>query len=210
MSPPGRFAPLIVHLDLSELAELNTVLEHARSGMIARGAAFDKNPKRVQKILALVQGLFKPLGASVQIKLGNGTGSQRFLMAAFAWGHDPDVGGVSAQGLSRSKLGKFNKMTADQSKPVTGYIFEGVIGNWMVDYLGGKAANLNHVFATICAHELGHQLGLGHETSQNDIMFEFGGRTRGHKMTWLQKAERLSLQFSKPQIVTMQKLLATP
>lgn len=132
-----------IDLDLSELNELNEVLEHARSGLLARGKAFHKDPKRGHRIVGVVQHHFRGLGDSVQIRLGTGAGSDRFLKAAFAWGHDPDVGGVSAKGITRSRLGKFNKMGADSASPVTGYVFEGVIGSWIVDYLGGKAVDVN-------------------------------------------------------------------
>ena len=209
LAQPIGLPPLAIHLDLAEIVELNEIVEHARSGIIARGSGFARDQKRPQKVLAIVTSLFGPLGKRVAIHLGSGSKSQRFLKAAFAWGHDPDIGGVSAKGITRTRLGKFNRMGADQSKPVTGYIFEGVIGNWMIEYLGGKA-DINNLLGTIIAHELGHQLGLGHTKLAQDIMFGFGDGSRTGRTKWLQLAQKKALKFSQPQIATMKSLLSKP
>jgi hypothetical protein len=202
--------PLVIHLDLAEFIELNEVIEHASSGIIARGDAFHKDPGRDAKILKVIEKLFAPLGTAVTIKLGDGTGSDRLLKAAFAWGSDPEIGGMSAQGLSRTKLDKFSRMAADTGKPVTGYVFEGVIGNWILDYLGAKPVDVNSIFATVIAHELGHQLGLDHVKASDDVMFVFSGEPRGKQIDWLRRGERGGLAFSDAQIKAMQTLLATP
>lgn len=202
--------PLVVHLDLGEFLELNEVVQHAASGIIGRGDVFHKDPGRDGKILKVVEKMFQPLAAALTIKLGDGTGSDRFLKAAFAWGNDPEIGGMSAQGVSRSKLDKFSRMAADTGKPVTGYVFEGVIGNWILDYLGSKPVDVNNIFGTVIAHELGHQLGLDHENKADDVMFVFSGEARGKQINWLRLGERNALKFTDPQIKTMQTLLATP
>jgi len=202
--------PLVIHLDLNELLELNQVLEQASSGLIARGEVISKDPSRDSKILKVVVDLFQPLAAELTIKLGDGTGSDRFLKAAYAWGLDPEIGGMSAQGVTRSKLEKFSRMAADTGKPVTGYIFEGVIANWIMDYLGSKPVSVNNIFGTTIAHELGHQLGLGHEKGAGDIMFVFDGESRGNQINWLRSAERDALSFTDAQIKKMQSLLSTP
>ncbi len=179
-------------------------------GLIKRGDVFHKDPGRDGKILKVVEKMFQPLAASLTIKLGDGTGSNRFLKATFAWGNDPEIGGMSAQGLSRSKLDKFSRMAADTGKPVTGYVFEGVIGNWILEYLGSEPMNVNNIFGTVIAHELGHQLGLDHQKTADDVMFVFSGEARGKQINWLRLGERNALKFTDPQIKTMQTLLATP
>ena len=115
---PKTFPPLEVRLDLTELVELNEVIEHGRSGLMKKGNAFANDPKRLQKVLGIVTSLFSPLGKAIHICLGSGTKSDRFLKAAFSWGMDPDIGGVSAKGISRTKLGNFNRMGEDQGKSV--------------------------------------------------------------------------------------------
>jgi hypothetical protein len=204
---PKTFPPLEVHLDLIELVELNEVIEHGRSGLIKKGKAFANDPKRPQMVLAIVASLFSPLGKAIHICLGSGAKSDRFLKAAFSWGMDPDIGGASAKGISRSKLGNFNRMGDDQGKPVTAYIFEGVIGNWIVEYLGGKCSNVANLFAAITAHELGHQLGLDHIQSIQNVMFNFRDGSRADRTKWLQSCEKNELTFEPNQINAMKTLL---
>ena len=210
LSQAKTLPPLKVHLDLAELVELNEVIEHGRSGLIKKGKAFANDPKRPQKVLAIVTILFNPLGKVIHICLGSGAKSDRFLKAAFSWGMDPDIGGVSAKGISRSKLGNFNRMGDDQGQPVTAYIFEGVIGNWVVEYLGGKCSNVANLFAAITAHELGHQLGLDHSKSIQNVMFNFRDGSRAERTKWLQTCEKNELKFDPNQINTMKSLLVRP
>lgn len=206
LAQPAKLPPLIIHLDLAELVELNEIIEHARSSLIKKGKPFAKDSKRPQTVLKIVKDLFGLLGKKIDLRLGSGFKSQRFLKTAFAWGHAPDIGGVSAKGRTRTRLGKFNRMGDDQNKPVTGYVFEGVIGNWIVEYLGGKA-NIDNLFGTIIAHELGHQLGLDHSKSAQDIMFDFGDGSRKDRTKWLQFAQKKALKFSKGQIATMKSMV---
>ncbi len=202
--------PFLIHLSLAELAKLEVVEQHGRSGLIRRGAVFNTDPKRPRNVLTIVQAHFAGLGKGVMIRAGSGGGSDRFLKADFAWGQDPDVGGVSAQGITRTKLGRFNKKGADQGLPVTGYVFEGVIGRWIVDYMGGAGVNVDCLFATVVAHELGHQLGLPHEPLVTDLMFGFGGGGKKDRVAWLWGASKGTLVFSKTQVGTMRGLLAKP
>jgi hypothetical protein len=123
---------------------------------------------------------------------------------------DPDIGGVSAKGISRSKLGNFNRMGDDQGKPVTAYIFEGVIGNWIVEYLGGKCSNIDNLFAAIISHELGHQLGLDHSNSIQNVMFNFRDGSKTERIKWLQSCEKNALKFDPNQINIMKSLLVRP
>jgi hypothetical protein len=207
---PADLPPLMIHLHLAELVELNEVIEHARSSLIKKGAPFAKDPKRPQTVLKIVKERFRPLGKAIDLRLGSGIKSQRFLKAAFAWGLDPDVGGVSAKGITRTRLGRFNRMAADQGTAVTGYVFEGVIGNWIVEYLGGRSSNINYLFGTVIAHELGHQLGLDHTKSVANMMFGFGEGSKTDRTKWLRLADKKALGFTVPQIKTMKILLPKP
>jgi hypothetical protein len=186
------------------------VLQHKGSGVIARGATFAEDKDRPGKILGLVRELFQPLGGDVTIKLGDGAGSDRFLKADFAWGSDPDIGGVSAQGLGRTRLGPFNRRSTDQNKPVTGYVFEGVIGGWIMDILGPVKVSLNNIFATFICHELGHQLGLGHESGPDNIMFVWADMGLAERQTYLRLANDVKLRFTEAQVKVMRETIAKP
>jgi hypothetical protein len=211
MSQPGpaTAAAVRIDLDLAEFNDLNTVEEARTSGLIRSGKVFASNPKRAFAIAEKVQRYFQPLADTVTIRLGNGEGSQRFLKATFAWGFDPDIGGVSAQGESRTKLGKFSRRKGDKGLPVTGYVFEGVIGNWIVEYLGGSG-NFSKIAALVVTHELGHQLGLDHTKSPGDIMFEFTDHSDGEKKLWLQNGEKDVLNFTADQLKIMRSVIAKP
>jgi hypothetical protein len=202
--------PLEIHLELSELIELNEVVEHAGSGIIKRGAPFAKDAKRPDKIVTILKAIFRPLGEAIVIRFGSGKPGHRFLKAAFAWGVDPDIGGVSAMGITRSKIGPFNRRGDDAGSPVTGYVFEGPIGNWIIEYLGGKSSGIDNLFATVIAHELGHQLGLSHAKSPDDLMFGFGDGNREQRIKWLGLAQKRGLGFRPEQVSAMKGLLAKP
>jgi len=205
----GGLPPLEIHLDLGELVELNEVVQHKSSGLIKKGDGFAKDPARPAKVLAVVTRLFAALGKAVRLSLGSGTGSQRFLKAAYSWGMDPDIGGVSAKGISRTKMGPFNRMGDDRSKPVTAYVFEGVVGNWIVEYLGGSC-NIDNLLATIIAHEFGHQLGLDHSPSTGNIMFNFRDGSKADRSTWLGAGSKASAVFDASQVRVMRQLLLKP
>ncbi|WP_144300039.1 matrixin family metalloprotease [Elioraea rosea] len=202
--------PLTIHLELSELATIETVKQHAASGLIGRGDPISADANRAAKIVEIVRSLFLPLGEAVTIRLGDGTGSDRFLKADFAWNGDPDIGGVSAQGLGRTKLGKFNRRAVDQNRPVTGYIFEGAIGGWIVDLLGATVIRANNVFATFIAHELGHQLGLGHEAAKDNIMFVWADMPVADRQQYLRLANDVKLAFTEKQVAAMKATIAAP
>jgi hypothetical protein len=202
----GSLPPLVIHLDLGELIELNEVVQHQKSGLIKKGQGFAKDPARPAKVLGGVTRLFKGLGNAVRVSLGDGSGSQRFLKAAFTWGMDPDVGGVSAKGISRTKMGPFNRMGDDQSRPVTAYVFEGVVGNWVVEYLGGSC-NIDNLLATVVAHELGHQLGLDHSQSTGNTMFNFRDASTADRRRWLETGSKATATFDAGQVRVMLQLL---
>lgn len=203
-------APLSIHLDLAELTALEQVMQHGASGLIGRGDVFSSDSGRPAKLCDAVRALFAPLGDAVTIRIGDGTGSDRFLKADFAWNGDPDIGGVSAQGLGRTKLGPFNRRAVDANRPVTGYIFEGAIGSWIVDLLGGASISATNVFASFIAHELGHQLGLGHVTAKDDVMFVWAGQSLADRKQYLRLANDVRLTFTPAEVATMKATLAKP
>ncbi|WP_291297521.1 matrixin family metalloprotease [Elioraea sp.] len=203
-------APLYIHLDLAELAALEQVMQDRASGLIVRGPVFSSDLGRPAKLCEAVRALFAPLGDAVFIRLGDGTGSDRFLKADFAWNADPDIGGVSAEGLGRTKLGPFNRRAADANRPVTGYIFEGVIGSWIGELLGGATISATNVFACFIAHELGHQLGVGHVQAKDDIMFAWKGQTLADRKQYLRLANDVRLGFTPAQVATMKATIAKP
>ncbi len=202
-------APFLIHLNLAEIVELNEVIEHGRSGIIRKGAVFNKDPKRPERVLSLIRRHLAPL-KQVSMELGLGAKSDRYLVARFAWGVDPDIGGVSAPGISRSKMGSFNKMGEDQGSRVTAYMFEGVVGRWIVDYLGGTAVNVDNLFAWTCTHELGHNLGLRHHDSPRNIMYSISGRKKEAVVKFLWSVSKGHVAFDAKQIKTMQELLGRP
>jgi hypothetical protein len=203
-------APLSIHLDLAELAAIDQVRQHAASGLIGRGEVLNSDSDRPAKVCDVVRALFAPLGDAATIRLGDGTGSDRFLKADFAWNGDPDIGGVSAQGLGRTRLGPFSRRAVDANRPVTGYIFEGAIGSWIVDLLGATTISATNVFACFIAHELGHQLGLGHVAAKDDVMFVWAGQSLGDRKQYLRLANDVRLGFTPAEVATMKATLAKP
>jgi hypothetical protein len=200
--------PLNIQLELTEFAVLDEVLQQRNTGLLGRGKVLSNDLTRPSKLLEIERQLFLPLGNAVTFKLGDGTGSDRFLKAGFSWNGDPDVGGVSAHGLSRTKLGPFNRKTEDQNKPVTGYIFEGAIGGWIADILGAVPVHANNIFATFIAHELGHQLGLAHEPQPDNIMFIWSDQPLDQRKQYLRLSNDVKLPFTKAQVTTMLGVLA--
>jgi hypothetical protein len=177
--------------------------------MVAKGSVFHRDSKRPDRILALVRKRFA-LVKGLKIEAGSGAGSDRYLIARFAWGGDPDVGGVSAQGFSRSKMGSFNQMGADHGSKVTAYVFEGVVGRWISDYLGSVKVNVDNLFAWVCCHELGHNLGLKHHSSNTNVMYTFSGKGKSVTKSFLTAVSQGGTSFTLEQIQTMQALLSRP
>lgn len=202
--------PFVIHLELAELEALDQVLQDRASGLIRKGQPLQPDAGRPAAICAAVRAIFSPLGHSVMIRLGDGTASNRFLKASFAWGADPDIGGVSAKGLGRGTLGPFTRMAADANRPVTGYIFEGVIGSWIADLIGWEKVSASNVFATFIAHELGHQLGLDHAEARDDIMFVWADTPVADRKQYLRLANDVRLSFTRRQVETMGETLRRP
>ena len=215
-STPERWyadaTPFLIHLDLSELVELNTVLEDRNSGLLKAGPVFNTNEDRPSEVLELVRGLFFGLSQQLRVELGSGAGAGRFLRALFLWGPDEgEMAGASAQGLTRTTLStKWQLKDAERDRNVTAYIFEGAIGNFIETHLAGVPVNVSNIFAVFAAHELGHNLGLTHELAPNDIMFVYDDRPATDQKQWLEAASAGKLRFTGEQVVTMLKLLERP
>lgn len=199
----------LIHINLDEIVELNEVIEHGRSGIIKKGPVFHTDRKRPARVLTIIRQHLALL-KGLKIELGSGAKSDRYLLARFAWGVDPDIGGVSAKGMTRSKLGPFKRMGEDRGSRVTAYMFEGVVGRWIVDYLGATKVNADRLFAWACTHELGHNLGLGHHDSPKNIMYSISGREKSVIAAFLRGVSNGAVAFEAKQIKKMQNLLALP
>ena len=232
---PIEIPRLMIHLDLKELIEIDDPREGrtrdpntgTKMPVLFKGKVIKKDPNRPQAVLALVRKKFQALQDLVQIELGTGTGSDRFLKARFGYPlapaggqqithkvhgplFDPAYVGAGADALSRTRLKKFKPIKGDAKKGVTAYIFEGAIGHVILDFFPNKGVNINNIFATAIAHELGHNLGLSHVSSPRDIMFVYAMRPEKEQRQWMTLAEKDALVFSSAQLSAMRKLLQLP
>lgn len=215
-SAPERWyadaTPLLIHLDLAELVELNELLEDRTSGLLKAGPVFNTNEDRPLEVLELVRGLFFGLSKYVRIELGSGAGAGRFLRALFLWAPDQgEMAGASAEGLTRTTLSKkWQLKDPVRDRDVTAYIFEGAIGSFIETHLAGVPVKISNIFAVFAAHELGHNLGLTHELAPNDIMFVYDDRPATDQKQWLEAASAGKLRFTGGQVVKMLELLERP
>lgn len=205
-------APLIIHLDLGDLIELNQINEKARSGLISPGEPFAKNPKRPELILKIVKSKFSPLGKKVSILLGKGSNANRFLKVRYAFHGSTRYCGNAAQASSRTKLQRFRPIDP-ADKGVTAYVYEGAVSNEIMEHLKGvslKVSDIENIFATAICHELGHNLGLEHVKSINNFMFDYWSKGEAGKKNWLMVATKGSINFTSAQIQRMSTVLAKP
>lgn len=226
-----RRGPFLIHLDLNELAETEQpgVGKVQRSGsfqkvdVFVKGASLGKDPGRPNKVLAGVRKIFAPLKDVIHIELDTPAKSDRLLRARFGWPmvtsagkpqvskrygqfYDPSYVGVGAPGQTRTRVGRFKPMKGDGKSGVTAYVFEGAIAIVIMDFFGGKA-NVDNIYAAAIAHELGHNLGLGHTKSATDIMFVYARQTASDQKRWMKAANDDKLRFSRPQRSRIRNLL---
>jgi matrixin len=211
LSPGQATQPqFVAQLDLDELIELNNILEDATSGLIKPGPGFARDPARPQRILALVRDFFARLSSQIRIDLGTGVGAARFLKARFTWSMDKELAGVAALGQSRTQMGSFSLADPIRDKNVTAYIFEGAIADYLITHLGSKPVNAENVFAAFAAHELGHNLGLEHADSPEDVMFVYNMQPADMQKHWLEAAATGKLEFKGWQVMKMSLMLDKP
>lgn len=239
-SAPGKAGsrsaatPFLIQLDLTELVRLDEpgVGKVSQSGSLRQVDVFVKagvisnDPGRPKRVLSIVQDLFKPLRREVRIELDTPASSDRLLRVSFGWPmmtksgqpqtskkygqfYDPSFVGAGAQSSSRTRVEKFKPVKGDAGKGVTAYVFEGAVGVVVQDFFSGKV-NVDAIFATAIAHELGHNLGLKHTESPTDIMFVYAGHTEQEQKRWMSAAEKKALRFSATQISAMRKLIRKP
>ena len=225
---------LLIHLDLKDLIEIDQPMQGKvqRSGLLGKvdvfvkGAVLQKDIDRPKKILTIVQKIFAPLANVIKIELDTPEGSDRLLRVHFGWPlvnkagkpqvstkhgqfYNPSYVGAGAIGRSRTRLDKFKPAKGDANKGVTAYVFEGAIGVVIMDFFGGKV-NVDNLFATAIAHELGHNLGLTHSQSPSDMMFVYAGKSEKDQKRWMIAAEKNALKFNAQQITSIRKLVRTP
>lgn len=220
--------PFLIHLNLNELVKLESVQESATKARIRPGEVFSEDPARPKRILERVRDLFSGLTKEIRFELGNGSGAQRYLKARFSWlspedakkMKDPtvgssEIGGVSAQGITRSKVDVFSLANGETDVGVTGYIFEGVITLWVEEHLLTtdptlSQAAVDNLFAVFIVHETGHQLGLAHSTVPNDVMFIYSERPLTDQKRWMELASQGKLRPDSSQVDKVRLLLGKP
>jgi hypothetical protein len=193
--------PIDVTLNLQELVKLEELIEHRASGLIKQGAVFDRDPKRPARIAVLVARMFKGI-PGLHFKLGTSATGGHYLVALFARGGNPDL-------LGRAKVPGSKWTPARGHSKATAHIYEGAIGNELVELLGGRA-DFDNVFASIVAHEIGHNLGLEHEHSPTGVMYAYEEASREQRKTWLQNASKGVLQLRAWQIEKIKLSLESP
>jgi hypothetical protein len=193
--PPAK---LDITLNLDELISLEHVIQHEASGLIKPGPVFNRDPGRPAKVLNLVRNKFMAVSAQVNFRLGSGAGS-RHLLATFSRSGEPQLLGRAAQW---SPGGPTQSFTTDRPghKGVTAYLYEGAIGNEIVELLGASRVDVDNIFAAMIAHEIGHNLGLEHEYSPAGLMFAYEDASPLARRTWLQSASAGRLGFKPWQL----------
>jgi hypothetical protein len=201
-------SPLLVHLDLDELAELNDPEEAKTGDVYRKGSVVHRDADRPSKILRIVREKFRALAERIRIELGTGTNADRFLKVRFLWSTDDEYLGVSAEASSRTKIGPFTPDPADRGKGVTGYVFEGALALQIERrLLGVTLDDVNNIFAAAIAHELGHNLGVEHSDSPGDLMFVYNDKPKSDREMWLSLAARNQLDFKGWQLKKMELVL---
>jgi hypothetical protein len=189
---------LDITLNPEELVSLENVIQHEASGLINPGPVFNRDPGRPAKVLNLVRGKFTAVNAHLNFRLGAG-GGRRHLLATFSRNSEPQLPGRAAQW---GQGGPTKPFTPDRPghKGVTAYIYEGAIGNEIVELLGSSRVDVDSIFAALIAHEIGHNLGLEHEYSPAGLMFAYEDASTMERRTWPQSASAGRLGFKPWQL----------
>lgn len=229
LAKPAMMPPLIIHLDLTELIDLNIVgvpkayvkgtsnKKGSYPTVIKKGPVMEdsNNPNRPKVILGLVRKKFYALRSDVRIELATGGKFDRLLKVVFSIRNSAVKLGRAALATSRMKgmPGKEFKFTPDPEdagKGVSAYVAEGPINFEIGKHYGEPTFDPNPIFASAVAHELGHNLGLLDIKSLNNIMFVYGGRPETEQKKWFDQAIQDSLTFSEDQINKMRRIVNTP
>ena len=175
-----------VVLNLQELVELETVTQHHGSGLIKAGAVFNRDQNRPQRVVELVRRHFEGI-AGVSFRLGTTSAGGPYLVAMFARGANSEL-------LARARVPGGPWTPEPGHKDATAHIYEGAIGNEIVEVLGGRG-DLDEIFAAIIVHEIGHNFGLEHEHSPTGVMYAYEDGTGEHRRAWLQNASAGRLEL---------------
>jgi hypothetical protein len=189
---------LDITLNLEELISLENVIQHEASSLIKPGPVFNRDPGRPVKVLNLVRNKFTAVNAHLNFRLGTG-GGRRHLLATFSRNSEPQLLGRAAQW---GQGGPTKPFTPDRPghKGVTAYIYEGAIGDEIVELLGSSRVDVDNIFAALIAHEIGHNLGLEHEYLPAGLMFAYEDAGTMERRTWLQSASAGRLGFKPWQL----------